>query len=107
MVCPAGKDGVGYFFIDMKQLPKVKGFKADIGIEDAVTSRGSSAFIVEALVDGNWQRLYESKVLTFKDTAESIDVAIPANATHLTLITTDGKNGGAADHAIWAGAEFY
>jgi|GEM_PF-870437 len=106
MVCPAANAGLGFFVIDMSQLPNAKRFTADIGIDDAATERGSSEFIIEANVEGKWQELYKSKVLTTEDRAEKIVVEIPRDTKFIALRTTDGGNGCNADHAVWADAKF-
>jgi len=107
MVCPAGSKGEGFFIIETKGLPEIKRFTADVGIDDRSKNMGSSTFIVEARVNGEWKRLYESRVLTGRDKPEPIDIEIPAGASHLSFLTTDGGDGGASDHAVWAGAKFH
>lgn len=105
MVCPHGQGNRGIFIVKMDKLPKVKGFTAEVGIEDSVKA-GSSAFCVDAQVDGKWQRLYKSKVLTHKDKPVSVAVTFPAGAEYVRFITTDGGNGCSADHAVWGDAKF-
>ncbi len=106
MLCPSGDGNRGFFIIKMDKLPKVKGFSAEIGIDDAMSSAGNCAFIVESYADGKWQPLYKSKVLTYKDDPVKIDVAFPSDAEFIRLVTTDGGNGCSADHAVWADAKF-
>lgn len=55
------------------------------------------------LRDGKWQRLYESPVLKVEDKPLSVDVDL-TGAQQLRLITTDGGDGIACDHAEWADA---
>ena len=105
MVCPSGNGNRGIFIVKMDKLPKVKGFSAEIGIDDAV-SAGNSAFIIDASVNGKWQQLYKSKVLTHKDKPVKVDVQFPAGTEFVRFITTDGGNGCSADHAVWADAKF-
>ena len=106
MVCPAGTEGRGIFLIGTDGLPAVKRFTATIGIEAAISSMGSSEFIIEIRKADQWERLYSSGVLTFNDDPVKVDVAIPKGARYIRFITTDGGNGGAADHAVWADARF-
>lgn len=106
MVCPSGDGNRGIFIVKMDRLPEARGFTAEIGIDDAVDRAGSSAFIIEAYVNGNWQRLYESRVLTCKDNAVKVNVKFPAGSTFIRFVTTDGRNGCSADHAVWAEARF-
>ena len=106
MMCPSDDGNLGIFIIKMDAMPKVSGFTAEIGIDDAMTNAGSSAFIVESYVNGKWQQLYKSKVLTYKDEAVKIDVKIPSYSKYVRFITTDGGNGCNADHAVWADAKF-
>ncbi len=106
MVCPSGHGNLGIFIIKMGKMPKVKGITAEIGIDDAMTTAGNSAFIIEAYTNGKWQQLYKSKVLTYKDDAVKVDVKFPSDAEFIRLITTDGGNGCNADHAVWADAKF-
>lgn len=107
MLCPTVEGNKGLFYIRMKEMPKVKGITAEIGIDDVVKSNGASAFIIDAKVNGKWVNLYESKVFTGDDDAIKIDVKIPAKAKYLRFVTTDGGNGCGADHAVWADAKFY
>lgn len=106
LLCPAGKEGRGIFVIGLASLPDVKGLTAEVGIEDRMTATGSSAFIVEAFVGDGWRQLFKSKVLTVDDAPVKVDVRIPVGSEFVRLLTTDGGNGGAADHAMWAEARF-
>lgn len=106
MVCPAGRQGLGVFVVGLKKTPRVNGLSAWVGIEDAAASMGSSEFIVEARVDGEWERIFKSDVLTTDDEAVEVDVRFPEGAEFVRLITTDGRNGPSADHAIWADVRF-
>ena len=107
MVCPAGGGNIGIFIVKTTKLTNIKGFKAEIGIEDVMKDSGSSAFIIEAYKNNDWQELYKSKVLTGKDAPVKIDVNIPSGSEYIRFITTDGGNGCSADHAVWADAKFY
>lgn len=106
MVCPAGEEGRGIFVIGLAALPQVSGLTAHIGIDDAAITQGSSEFIVETFLNGTWQQLFKSEVLTVKDQAVMIDVHFPAGSEFVRLITTDGGNGCSADHAVWADVKF-
>ncbi len=106
MMCPSGDGNRGFFIIKMDKMPKVKGITAEIGIDDAMSNAGNSAFIIEAYINGKWEQLYKSKVLTYKDDAVKIDVKFPAGSEFIRFVTTDGGNGCSADHAVWADAKF-
>ena len=78
------------------------GFSALIGIDDSMIGfhLGSSAFIVEILRHDRWERVFESDVFHVGDPPARIDVDI-TGADQLRLITTDGGDGIACDHAVW------
>ncbi|WP_165073867.1 fibronectin type III domain-containing protein [Paludisphaera rhizosphaerae] len=75
-------------------------FQAVVGIDDDASGAGSAVFQVWA--DG--VKLFDSGVLTLADAAASIDVPVAGNST-LHLMTTDGGDGSASDHADWADAK--
>ena len=107
MLCPeATRDGgIGHVtYVLDGGLDKARRFVAVIGIEDAmkVHQRGSATFAVEARRNGQWQRLFESPVLTLGQT-QSVDVDI-SGADRLRLLTTDGGDDINCDHAVWADA---
>jgi len=105
MVCPNGDSNLGVFILNRKEFPQYNGIKAMVGIEDAV-DRGSCEFIVEAFVNDEWIRLFESKVLRPKDKAVDVDVKFPKKTEFIRLITTYGGDNCSADHAIWADLKF-
>jgi len=103
-----GADGKGVgrvTYVLAGPLSKARRFQATIGVDDAVEryGRGSVTFIVEVLRDGKWQQLYASPVLKLADKPLTVGVDI-AGAQQLRLITTDGGDGIACDHAEWADA---
>ena len=86
-------------------LAKARTFTALIGIDDEMLSwhLGSSAFIVEVLREGRWERLFESDVLAVGDEPQEIRVDI-AGAEQLRLVTTDGGDDISCDHSVWVHA---
>lgn len=64
---------------------------------------GSATFSVEVHRNGAWERVFESPVLKLGDAPQEIDVDI-SGADSLRLLTTDGGDGIACDHATWARA---
>ena len=83
-------------------------FAAVIGIDDSMDaySLGSSAFTVEVRRQGEWRRVFESSVLKLGAIPEKVDVKL-GGADRLRLIVTDGGDGTACDHALWAHARIY
>ena len=67
---------------------------------------GSSAFIVEVFRQDGWKRLFESEVFRVGDQPQKINVDI-TGAERLRLITTDGGDGIACDHAVWGLASIH
>ena len=68
---------------------------------------GSTVFIVEGLVDGNWKEIFKSDLIKGTDIAQKIKVEFPKGMKKLRLTTTDGNDMHWNDHAIWADAKFY
>ncbi|MBI3923072.1 MAG: NPCBM/NEW2 domain-containing protein [Armatimonadetes bacterium] len=87
-------------------LSKAKRFTAVIGIDDSMQgyNLGSATFIVEIHRNGKWERLFESAVLKLGDKPQEINVSI-TGAGQLRLVTTDGGDGIACDHATWGMAK--
>ena len=83
-------------------------FAAVIGIDDSMESYslGSSAFMVDVRRKGEWLRVFESGVLKLGAEPEKVDVKLEG-ADQLRLIVTDGGDGTACDHALWAHARIY
>jgi len=106
LLCPAGATKRGVAVFDLKIFPKAKGMKATIGLEDMVKAKGSSAFVVEGLINGKWKELYQSKVLKGGDQAQEIQVDFPKGMEQLRLKATGGGDGVHSDHAVWADARF-
>jgi glucose/arabinose dehydrogenase len=74
-------------------------FRADVGVDDEVGSKGSIVFQVFA--DG--AKLYDSGVLTGASATKTLDVDV-SGKSELQLVVTDGGNGIDSDHADWADA---
>jgi chitodextrinase len=74
-------------------------FRADIGIDDEVTSGGTVVF--EVWADG--QRLYQSGVLTSSSATVAVNVDVTGKQ-QLRLVVTNADGRGAGDHADWADA---
>jgi len=74
-------------------------FQCDVGIDDGV-SGGSVVFQVM----GDGKKLFESPILKGGGTPAPIDVSVQG-IDSLTLVVTDGGDGGANDQADWAGAK--
>jgi alpha-galactosidase len=75
-------------------------FKANVGIDDEVGSRGSVVFHV--MVDG--VERYTSPVVTGADGPLSVSVSL-TGAAELALVVTDAGDGPYFDHADWAAAQ--
>lgn len=106
LLCPVGVAKIGVAEFDLTTLPKVKGLKAVIGIEDMTGDQGSCEFIVEGRIGGEWCQLYKSPRLKGGDRAIPIEVKFPEGMTELRLKTTDAGDGPNSDHALWADAQF-
>ena len=65
--------------------------------------KGSATFAVEVCRGGTWERRFESAVLKLGDAPQQVRVDI-AGAEALRLVTSDGGDGIACDHATWADA---
>jgi hypothetical protein len=75
-------------------------FFAHVGIDDAAEDGGSVTF--EVWADG--ERIFESGLVTGATAGEALELDV-AGAQELKLVTTDGGDGAASDHANWAGAK--
>lgn len=86
-------------------LSGARRFTATIGIEDQAPkdkpNHGTCAFVVEIRRDGQWQRVFESDVFKPGAPPRELDIDI-SSADRLRLIATDGGDGIAWDHAVWA-----
>lgn len=71
-------------------------FRAQVGLDDEVGSRGSARFEVW----GDSQKLYDSGVQRGTDAARAVDVDLRGKGT-LRLVVTDGGDGKSYDHADW------
>lgn len=77
-------------------------FEANIGIDQAMKGRSSSATF-EIWIDG--EKKFNSKVFK-SDTAYEF-IRVPVNgAKEVKLITTDSNDGNNSEHTIWADAKF-
>jgi hypothetical protein len=87
------------------ELRKATRFTAVIGIDNAMQEygKGSASFAVEVCRGGSWERRFASVVLKLGDPPQPVSVDV-TGASALRLITTDGGDGIACDHATWADA---
>ncbi len=85
------------------ELAKATVFTATIGIDDAMQTykKGSATFAVDLFRNGAWERVFTSGVLKLGDPSEPVRVELNG-AEKLRLVTTDGGDGIACDHATWA-----
>jgi hypothetical protein len=85
------------------ELRKAKRFTAVIGIDDAMHTykKGSATFAVEVRRKGHWEGIFESGVMRLGDPSREAKVDI-AGAEAVRLVTGDGGDGIACDHAEWA-----
>ncbi|MDQ0793807.1 endo-alpha-N-acetylgalactosaminidase family protein [Streptomyces sp. B1I3] len=81
---------------------KCTSFTADVGVDDAQTSRGSVTFSVTA--DGTEK--VTSPVLRAADPAWRLTADV-TGARYVDLVVTDGGDGNGNDHADWGGARFH
>ena len=83
-------------------------FAAVIGIDDSMEGygQGSSAFMVEVRLKGEWMQVFESGLLKLGAAPQEAKVKL-AGADRLRLIVTDGGDGTVCDHALWAHARIY
>lgn len=89
------------------ELGQARRLTAVVGIDRIMGEtygKGSASFAVEVSRNGTWERVFESGVLTYRDAPQPIAVDI-AGAEKLRLVTTDGGDGIACDHATWADAK--
>jgi len=103
---PMAGPGVGRVVYALDgELHQAKRFMAVIGIDDEMQTyhQGSATFIVEVHRNGTWERVFESPVLKLGDQPPDVSVDI-SGADQLRLVTTDGGDGIACDHATWAEA---
>jgi glucose/arabinose dehydrogenase len=71
-------------------------FRAQVGMDDEVGSRGSAVFQVW----GDDQKLFDSGTLTGTSATRTVDVDLGGKAT-LRLVVTDAGDGKSYDHADW------
>ncbi|WP_069170503.1 endo-alpha-N-acetylgalactosaminidase family protein [Streptomyces griseus] len=81
---------------------KCTSFTAEVGVDDAQTSRGSVTFSVRA--DGTEQVI--SPVLRATDPAWSLTADL-TGAAYVDLVVGDGGDGNGNDHADWGAARFH
>jgi len=86
-------------------LSAARRFTATIGVEDQAPkdkpNHGTCAFAVDIRCAGKWQRVFESAVFKPSTPPGQVDVDV-SSADRLRLIATDGGDGIAWDHAVWA-----
>jgi len=86
-------------------LKGARRFTATIGIEDQAPrdkpGHGTCAFVVEIRRGGQWQRVFGSDVFKPGTPPGNIDIDV-SSADRIRLIATDGDDGIAWDHAVWA-----
>jgi len=89
------------------KLAAAKRFTARVGIEDQAPrdepGYGTVSFAIEVRRKGEWERLFESPVMSPGTTPLDVDVNV-AGADRLRLSVTDGGDGIAWDHGVWADA---
>lgn len=85
------------------ELAEAKAFTATIGIDDAMQTyqKGSATFAVDLFRNGAWEQVFTSGVRKLGDPPEAVRVDLNG-AEKLRLVTTDGGDGIACDHATWA-----
>lgn len=81
---------------------KCTSFTAEVGVDDAQTSRGSVLFSVTA--DGTEKAA--SPVLRAADTAWRLEADV-TGAKYVELVVADGGDGNGNDHADWGSARFH
>lgn len=81
---------------------KCTSFTAEVGVDDAQTSRGTVRFSV--LADGTEK--VASPVLKASDTAWSLTADV-TGASYVELVVADGGDGNGNDHADWGNARFH
>jgi hypothetical protein len=86
-------------------LAAAKRFKATVGVDGRVGTRGSVAFIVEGRRAGVWQKLYESPIMKGGARAKDINVDV-SNCDRVRLVVTAGGDNIHSDHAAWGDARF-
>ena len=107
MLCPqkTGPQGLGHVTYKLEGgLQNARRLHAVVGIEDAMRGKnvGSACFIVEALRQGKWARVFESPVLRPGQLREvNVDLS---GSDQIRLLTTDGGDNIFGDHAVWADA---
>ncbi len=87
---------------DLRPQADKRRFVALIGLEDSATA-GSVTFAVELFRDGQWQRVFDSPVMTRQSGLAEVRVEL-AGAERLRLYCGDGGNGIGSDHAAWGAA---
>ncbi|WP_083939126.1 NPCBM/NEW2 domain-containing protein [Deinococcus apachensis] len=71
-------------------------FKAQVGVDDEVGSRGSVVFQVW----GDGEKLYDSGVMTGASATKNVNVDLRGKKA-IRMVVTDAGNGKTADHADW------
>jgi hypothetical protein len=84
-------------------LAQATRLRAVVGVDDSAENAGSCVFLVEALRQGQWERLLETGVLRGGGEIAEVDADV-SGATELRLTVTDAGDGHYSDHAVWADA---
>ena len=77
-------------------------FKSDIGVDDDGHGHATASMVFQVWADGI--KRYDSGLIVRSSATKTVNVDL-TGATDLALIVTDGGNGVASDHGVWAGAE--
>jgi hypothetical protein len=78
-----------------------KQFVSDVGVDDEVDGAMMGSVVFRVVVDG--VELFNSNMMTYNDAAKQVTVDVTGKNS-LELFVDDGGDGGAYDHADWAGA---
>ena len=102
MACPTSKEKQSKLVYDLSFIKGEVSFKSDYGL-DAATKFGSVVFIVKASKNGKVEELFRSSLVDSSGVKKSLEVDV-SGYDELILIATDGGDGPAGDHSVWANA---
>ncbi len=77
-------------------------FTAAVGVDDEVSASSAASVVFQVWGDG--EKLFDSGLMTGKDSAQKIDISIEG-VHELELVVNDGGNGKGSDHGDWANAK--
>ncbi len=108
MIVPVATNDIGYAIYDLKSLEQpVKGFSAELGIDDEVGKvNGSADYRIELYSNGEWKEVFSSPVFTGGGYRMSIEIPIGDDVEKIKLINSDAGDGIARDYAVWGNAKF-